>query len=125
MSGARYVKDDAPKSLGVADVRLATPEAAELKTFSFTQSTGIWKGSLIWDFGDPLLNPVKMPFEDVLVLGEEALEGFGTYERPGELRPIRQEGQSAEGEDLQSQGVPVGSAGSENSTKTRSKRKNK
>ena len=93
LTGARYVKTDAPNKLGVIDVRLSTPEGAELKTFSFTQSTGIWKGSLIWDFGDPLLNLVKVPFEGVLVLGEEALEGFGTYDVTASYIPYDKKGQ--------------------------------
>ena len=78
-SGVRYVKDDAPKSLGVADVWLATPEGAELKTFSFTQSTGVWKGTLLWDFGDPSFDSVKVLLEGVMVQGED-LDGFGTYD---------------------------------------------
>ena len=91
LTGVRYVKTDAPKSLGVADVRLATPEGAELKTFSFTQSTGVWKGTLLWDFGDPALDSVKVPFEGVMVQGEN-LEGFGTYDVSASYVPYDKNG---------------------------------
>ena len=91
-SGARYVKTDAPNKLCVVDVRLESPEGAELKTFSFTQSTGVWKGVLIWDFGDPSFDPVKVPFEGVMVQGED-LEGFGTYDVPASYVPHDKKGQ--------------------------------
>lgn len=49
-------------------------------TFSFTQSTGIWKGSyLMWP--DPSsTKSVNVSFEGILVSGEKNLNGFGTYD---------------------------------------------
>ena len=48
-------------------------------TFSFTQSTGIWKGTyLVWS--DRMSDKsVKVSFEGVMVQGEN-LQGFGTYD---------------------------------------------
>ena len=47
--------------------------------FSFTQATGIWKGSFLWWFDEPKHTSQKIPFEGIMVQGED-LEGFGTYD---------------------------------------------
>ena len=99
-SGAKYDKNALLPDLGYGTLRLSALGVGEelfitvdktgkkfvvvnkgdaKLTFSFTQSTGIWKGSyLMWP--DPSsTKSVKVSFEGIMVQGED-LKGFGTYD---------------------------------------------
>ncbi len=61
-------------------------------SLSFTQATGIWKGSFLWWFDGAKHTSTKVPFEGVMVQGED-LEGFGTYDVPASYVPYDKKGQ--------------------------------
>ena len=58
---------------------------------SFAKATGIWKGSFLWWFDTPKHASTKVPFEGVMVQGED-LEGFGTYDVSASYVPYDKKG---------------------------------
>ena len=60
-------------------------------TFSFTQATGIWKGSFLWWLDEPKHASQKIPFEGIMVQGAD-LEGFGTYDVQSSYIPYDKKG---------------------------------
>ena len=58
---------------------------------SFTQATGIWKGSFLWWFDEPKHTSQKIPFEGIMVQGED-LEGFGSYDVQSSYIPYDKKG---------------------------------
>ena len=76
--------------------------------FSFTQATGIWKGSFLWWFEDPKHASQKVPFEGVMVQGED-LEGFGTCDVSASYVPYDKNGNPQKTKTYKyKESVPVG-----------------